>query len=89
MSATVIAIIRVAPQALELPGLRRINNQLEEQLVISREAGEALERSNRDLEAFTSVVSHDLKTRFRERCLWQSWQRSRAMRVTQSKLRPN
>ncbi len=59
--ATVIAIIRVAPQALELPGLRRINSQLEEQLVISREASEALERSNRDLEAFTGIVSHDLK----------------------------
>ncbi len=59
--ATVIAIIRVAPQALELPGLRRINHELEKQLVISREAGEALERSNRDLEAFTGVVSHDLK----------------------------
>lgn len=59
--ATVIAIIRVAPQALELPGLRRINIQLQEQLVISKEAGEALERSNCDLESFTGVVSHDLR----------------------------
>jgi signal transduction histidine kinase len=58
---TVIAIIRVAPQALELPGLRRINNELQEQLVISREAGEALDRSNRDLQSFTGIVSHDLK----------------------------
>ncbi len=59
--ATVIAIIRVAPQALELPGLRRINNQLQQQLIVSRETSEALERSNRDLEAFTGIVSHDLK----------------------------
>ena len=59
--ATVIAIIRVAPQALELPGLRRINHQLQEQLIVSRETSEALERSNRDLEAFTGIVSHDLK----------------------------
>ncbi len=46
--ATVITIVRIAPQALELPGLRRINDE-QQQLVVSREAREALERSNRDL----------------------------------------
>lgn len=47
--ATVIAVIRIAPKALELPGLRRVNDELQQQLVVSREALEALERSNRDL----------------------------------------
>lgn len=59
--ATVIAIIRVAPKALELPGLRRVNQQLQEQLVISNHAWETVERCNRELEAFTGIVSHDLK----------------------------
>lgn len=47
--ATVIAVIRIAPKALELPGLRRVNDELQKQLVVSREACDALERSNRDL----------------------------------------
>ncbi len=59
--ATVIAIIRIAPKALELPGLRRVNDELQQQLSVSREAREALERSNRDLTDFTGIVSHDLK----------------------------
>lgn len=59
--ATVIAIIRIAPQALELPGVIRMNDQLQRQLVVIRESSAALERSNRDLEAFTGLVTHDLR----------------------------
>lgn len=59
--ATVIAIIRIAPRALELPGQLRLKDQLQSQLAISEREHEAAERSNRDLEAFTTVVSHDLK----------------------------
>lgn len=59
--ATVIAIIRIAPTALELPGLRRVNQQLQEQLVISNDAWNTVERCNRELEAFTGIVTHDLK----------------------------
>ncbi|MBC7979359.1 MAG: HAMP domain-containing histidine kinase [Armatimonadetes bacterium] len=59
--ATVIAIVRIAPKALELPGQLRMNQQLQEQLAISKQAHEAAERSNRDLAAFTGIVTHDLK----------------------------
>lgn len=59
--ATVVALFRVAPKAFELPGLRRVNLQLKEQLERTRQAEEALERSNGDLEAFTGVVTHDLR----------------------------
>jgi len=59
--ATVIAIIRIAPHALRLPGQLRLNAQLQNQLAITERAHEAAERSNRALEAFTTVVTHDLK----------------------------
>jgi signal transduction histidine kinase len=59
--ATVVALWRIAPQAIQLPGLQRANAQLEEQLEKNRHAEAALERSNRDLEAFTGLVTHDLK----------------------------
>lgn len=59
--STVVAITRVAPKALELPGVRKMNQQLQEQLVVTSRAKEALKRSNRELEAFTGVVTHDLR----------------------------
>ncbi|GAA5480863.1 sensor histidine kinase [Haloferula sargassicola] len=59
--ATVIALVRAAPKAFELPGLRRVNERLERQLARNREVEEALRRSNRNLEAFSGVVTHDLK----------------------------
>ncbi|MEO7099345.1 MAG: HAMP domain-containing sensor histidine kinase [Luteolibacter sp.] len=59
--ATVVGIIRIAPLALELPGLRRVNGQLQELLLLNEETRAALERSNRDLEDFTRVVTHDLR----------------------------
>lgn len=59
--ATVIALLRIAPQAIHLPGLQKANANLEEQLQKTRLAESALERSNRDLEAFTGLVTHDLR----------------------------
>ena len=59
--ATVIALLRIAPQAIHLPGLQKANSRLEEQLQKTRLAESALERSNRDLEAFTGLVTHDLR----------------------------
>ncbi|MCW1883564.1 HAMP domain-containing histidine kinase [Luteolibacter flavescens] len=59
--STVIALLRIAPQAIQLPGLQRANANLEEQLQKTRLAESALERSNRDLEAFTGMVTHDLR----------------------------
>jgi two-component system, chemotaxis family, sensor kinase Cph1 len=59
--ATVIALLRIAPQAIHLPGLQKANSKLEEQLQKTRLAESALERSNRDLEAFTGLVTHDLR----------------------------
>ena len=59
--ATVVALLRIAPQAIQLPGLQRANASLEEQLERTRLAESALERSNRDLEAFTGLVTHDLR----------------------------
>lgn len=59
--ATVLSLFRIAPKALELPGLHRANAMLHNQLTVTKRAEEALERSNRDLVAFTSLVTHDLR----------------------------
>lgn len=59
--ATVFALFRIAPKALKLPGLSRANNDLQQQLAITRRAEEALARSNQDLESFTGLVTHDLR----------------------------
>lgn len=60
--STVIAITRVAPRALELPGIRKVNRELQEQLLLINQTREALKRSNRELEAFTGIVTHDLRS---------------------------
>jgi len=57
----VFSLFRIAPKALELPGLHRANALLHDQLTVTKRAEEALERSNRDLVAFTSLVTHDLR----------------------------
>ncbi len=59
--ATVFALFRIAPKALNLPGLSRANDELQQQLAITRRAEEALARSNQNLESFTGLVTHDLR----------------------------
>lgn len=59
--ATVIALLRIAPAAMKLPGLARANEELRGQLTATREAEEALARSNEALESFTGLVTHDLR----------------------------
>jgi chemotaxis family two-component system sensor kinase Cph1 len=58
---TVFAIIRIAPQALTLPGRARLSEELQRQLDIRHEMQERLAESNRALEAYTGQVSHDLR----------------------------
>lgn len=59
--AAVFAVMRVAPRAMELPGLRQLNERLREQLEERRRVEAALARSNQDLAEFTGLVTHDLR----------------------------
>jgi signal transduction histidine kinase len=59
--ATVLALFRIAPKALELPGMLRTHNLLRDQHAATKRAEEALARSNRDLTAFAGLVTHDLR----------------------------
>ncbi len=59
--ATVIVLIRLLPRVLELPGLRRANELLAERNLLHEKTAAELERSNRELGEFTSLVKHDLR----------------------------
>ncbi len=59
---TVFALLRVAPLALELPGLKRVNEMLNRQIDLHKATRHELEESNRELNEFTGVVSHDLRS---------------------------
>ncbi len=59
--ATVIALIRVLPGALELPGLRTINDELNDQIQRREKVESELRESNKRLEEFASMASHDLQ----------------------------
>lgn len=59
--STVVAVTRIAPKALELPGLRKENRKLQEQVEVVTRNREALARSNSELEAYTRDVTHDLR----------------------------
>ncbi len=71
--ATVVALIRVTPAALRLPGLARINAALEVE-VAQRERAEAelraandqLQAANDQLREFTQAASHDLQAPLRK-----------------------
>ncbi len=59
--ATVFALFKIAPKALELPGILRTHHLLRDQHEATKRAEEALARSNRDLTAFAGLVTHDLR----------------------------
>lgn len=58
---TVFAIIRITPTALTLPGRAKLSEKLQQQLDANQEVRERLAASNRELEAYTGRVAHDLR----------------------------
>ena len=58
---TVFAIIRITPEALTLPGRAKLSGQLQRQLDKKHKAQERLAETNRELEAYTGRVAHDLR----------------------------
>jgi two-component system, chemotaxis family, sensor kinase Cph1 len=66
--ATVLALIPILPQALALPGLAKVNADLQREIAVRKKAEQAAEESNRQLQhrhdemqQFIYTVSHDLK----------------------------
>ncbi len=70
--ATVLSMIRVAPRALRLPGLEKVNRELEERIVVQQRTEQELERRNDSLSRFAAVVSHDLKSPLSSAVLFSS-----------------
>lgn len=58
---TVFAIIRITPEALSLPGRANLSVELQRQLDKRHDIQERLAESNRELEAYTGRVAHDLR----------------------------
>lgn len=61
-TATVLALIRVLPAALNLPGLASINERLSKSQNELKGYAAKLERSNSDLTNFAYIASHDLRS---------------------------
>lgn len=59
---TVFSMIRIAPKALRLPGLEKMNRELEAQISANERTSRKLEAKNEELSRFAAVVSHDLKS---------------------------
>lgn len=59
---TVVALIRIAPTAMALPGLAEVNRKLEDRIQAHQETEVELERTNQHLREFSQIVSHDLKS---------------------------
>ena len=58
---TVFAIIRITPEALMLPGRAKLSGELQRQLDKKHQIQQRLAESNRELEAYTGRVAHDLR----------------------------
>lgn len=58
---TVAYLIRVAPRALDLPGIARVNSELRSEMVERRKAEELAQRRSAELETMIYVISHDLR----------------------------
>ncbi len=63
--ATVVALIKVLPKALHLPGLASVNAQLSASQQELNVYARKLERSNNDLSDFAYIASHDLRSPLR------------------------
>jgi signal transduction histidine kinase len=72
-TVTVVALIRVLPQALRLPALASINAQLSTSQAELKTYAAKLERSNSDLSDFAYIASHDLKSPLRGIGQLASW----------------
>ncbi|WP_143544092.1 sensor histidine kinase [Rhodopirellula sp. MGV] len=59
--ATAIAMIRILPVAVTLPGLAAVNKQLKREIQTRKETEAELAKMNQDLESFVSIASHDLQ----------------------------
>ena len=66
--ATVLVLVPILPKALALPGLAKVNADLEREVEVRKRAEKALEGTNQqlqhrhdELEQFIYTVSHDLK----------------------------
>lgn len=66
--ATVVALIQIAPAALRIPGINRMNRELE--------------RANKDLDSFASIISHDLKAPLRAISSLATWAEEDAKDLT-------
>ncbi len=59
--ATVFAIIRITPEALTLPGRAKLSEELQRLLDKTQNIQQRLATNNRELEAYTGRVAHDLR----------------------------
>ncbi len=58
---TVVALIKVLPEALKLPGMADVNRRLEVEVEERKRVNQTLALKNRELEDFAYIVSHDLQ----------------------------
>lgn len=58
---TLVALVRALPTALELPGLKRANDLLREQMNLREQTSRELVRSNQALSEFTDIIRSDLR----------------------------